>query len=97
MIDGKVRNAITDTKSALKCYICKLTSKDFNNLDLVRTTPYNAEVLTFGIASLHAWIRFMEWMLHLAYKVDEGSRKWQARSDEDKKRYLLAKLIFKLN
>jgi hypothetical protein len=27
MIDGKVRNAITDTKSALKCYICKLTSK----------------------------------------------------------------------
>jgi hypothetical protein len=86
MIDGKVRNGITDTKSALRCYICKLTSKDFNNLDLVRTTPYNAELLTFGFAFLHAWIRFMEWMLHLAYKVDEGSGKWQARSDEDKKK-----------
>lgn len=85
MIDGKIRNAIINTASAQRCYISSLTSKDSNNLDVVSTTSCNADYFTFGIASLHAWIRFMEWFLHLAYIVD-GSGKWQARTAEDKKR-----------
>ena len=32
MIDAKVCNAATDTKSTLRCYICKATSKDCNKL-----------------------------------------------------------------
>jgi len=33
---------------------------------------------TFTSRSLHAWIRFMEWFLHVAYKCDEDKGKWQA-------------------
>jgi hypothetical protein len=93
MIDGKIRNAITETKSAQRCYVCQLTSKDFNNLEIVCNKPCIPEHLSFGIASLHAWIRFMEWMLHLTYKQDEnGNGNWQARSDEAKKRVSARKL-----
>ncbi|CAH0561762.1 unnamed protein product [Brassicogethes aeneus] len=30
MVDGKVCNAATDTTSTMRCYICGVTSKDFN-------------------------------------------------------------------
>lgn len=85
MIDGKVRNAITNTASAQRCYLCNLTSKNFNNLQLVEQTKCDSSKLNFGISSLHAWIRFMEWMLHIAYKLNDGTSKWQARSADEKK------------
>lgn len=34
MIDGKTVNAVTDTKSNQRCYLCHLTSKDFINVSL---------------------------------------------------------------
>lgn len=42
MIDGKVCNAITSTKSAVKCYVYGATSKEFNNLDVMlkKTNKY---------------------------------------------------------
>ncbi|KAG5892143.1 hypothetical protein JTB14_032362 [Gonioctena quinquepunctata] len=36
MIDGKVCNAASDTKSTLRCFICGATSKYFNNLDITK-------------------------------------------------------------
>lgn len=66
MIDGKVKNAVTETDSSMRCYICKATSKQFNNIDLVSKQKVDAKNLCFGISSLHAWIRMMEWFLHLA-------------------------------
>ena len=87
MIDGKVKNAITETDSSMRCYICKSTSKQFNNIDLVLKQKVDANNLCFGISSLHAWIRIMEWFLHLAYKCgDEMEKKWQARSAEQKRK-----------
>ena len=87
MIDGKVKNAITETDSLMRCYICKATSKQFNNIDLVLKQKVDANNLCFGISSLHAWIRIMEWFLHLAYKCgDEMEKKWQARSAEQKRK-----------
>ena len=35
MVDGKVCNTISETASTQRCYICGLTSKDFNNIDKV--------------------------------------------------------------
>ena len=85
MVDGKVKNAITGTTSAMRCYVCKFTSKNFNDLDLFEKEVEECN-LQFGIGSLHAWIRFMEWFLHLAYKnIEDGSeKKWQARSVDAK-------------
>ena len=94
MIDGKVKNAVTGTSSAMRCYICKTTSKDFNDLDSMLKKEVDKDNFRFGIGSLHAWIRFMEWFLHLAYKdiENEDGKKWQARSAEMKAKVAARKL-----
>lgn len=82
MIDGKVCNALTSNKSTQKCYICGATAKQFNNIDIVLSRPMIDDNLKYGLSTLHAWIRFFECLLHLAYKMD--LKKWQARGPEDK-------------
>ncbi|XP_024875226.1 uncharacterized protein LOC112456728 [Temnothorax curvispinosus] len=82
MIDGKVCNAVTSTKSTLRCYLCGITSKNINNLDLVKKQKIDKSNLRFGLSTLHAWIRLFECLLHLSYKL--GIKKWQARSTEEK-------------
>ncbi|KAG5321128.1 MOS1T transposase, partial [Pseudoatta argentina] len=79
-IDGKICNPVICTKSFMRCYLCGVMSKQFNNLDLVKHKE-----LTFLICellSLHAWIYFFEYLLHLGYKLD--NKKWQVRSTEEK-------------
>jgi len=82
MIDGKVCNAITNNASTQYCYLCKATSKDFNNIDAIIKKKVSEDHLQFGLSTLHAWIRFFECCLHIAYKLD--IKKWQARSDKEK-------------
>lgn len=83
MIDGKICNFITNTKSTQKCYICGLTSKDFNSINKALSTVVNEERLSLGISILHSWIRFFECLLHIAYKIP--IKQWQARGSEAKK------------
>lgn len=80
MVDGKVCNAATDTTSTMRCYICRKTSKDFNDLKTVNTV--NPEALRFGISTLHARIRLLETLLHVAYKLP--LKKWQVRGQNEK-------------
>ena len=70
----------------MRCYVCKATSKQFNNLELIVKQKVVIDNLSFGIPLLHAWIRFMEWFLHLAYKYGEHEtdHKCQPRSEEQK-------------
>lgn len=77
MVDGKVCNAVCDNKSTLKCYICGATSKDFNdisNITRIKIDESNIK-LNFGLSILHAWIRFFECLLHLAFKLNV--KKWR--------------------
>lgn len=81
MVDGKVCNAATHTKSTMRCYICGATSVEFN--DLTKERPCNIDNMRFGLSLLHARIRFFESILHVAYKLP--IKKWRARlSDEEK-------------
>lgn len=80
MVDGKVCNALTDTSSAQKCFICGATPKLMN--DESREYTVNADNLVFGLSTLHAWIRCFECLLHISYRLD--IKKWQARSESDK-------------
>lgn len=80
MVDAKVCNAATQTKSTMMCYICKGTSSQFNNLNLKLNV--DGEALEFGLSVLHARIRLFESILHLSYKLPV--KKWQLRSDADK-------------
>lgn len=83
MIHSKVCNAITATASTQRCYLCNATSKDFNNIDVLLEKEINRDNLTFGLSTLHMWIRLFECCLHVSYKLD--IKKWQARTSEDKK------------
>ncbi|KAK9695235.1 hypothetical protein QE152_g32689 [Popillia japonica] len=84
MIDGKVCNAVTGTTSAQRCFLCKATSKQFNDIDNIIKMDITTDNLRFGISTLHAWIRFFECCLHLSYKLP--TEKWQARQEEAKRK-----------
>lgn len=87
MVDGKVCNAAMGVTSTMRCYVCGLTSKDFNNLSKVN--EINTEALQFGLSILHTRIRFFESLLHLSYKI--GLKTWQARTKDDKEKVAQAK------
>lgn len=73
MVDGKVCNAATETTSTSRCYICKKTSKEFNDLSSFKEE--DPETFKFGLSILHARIRFFESLLHLGYKVKADIKK----------------------
>ena len=83
MVDGKVCNALTETTSTQKCYLCGATSKDFNNIEAMIQRPVHVDNLKLGLSILHGWIRFFECLLHVAYKM--RLQKWQARTDSEKR------------
>lgn len=84
MIDGKVRNAITMTKSAIRCYLCNATSSQFNDLKNILSLPIKESNLCYGLAILHAWIHFFEYFLHIGDKL--LIQKWQEWGKENKKK-----------
>lgn len=89
MVDGKVVTVLTNTSSNASCVICKATPVEMNNLDNLSKRAEVVENFKYGLSSLHAWIRFMECLLHVAYKLDV--KKWRVTSDEDKTKMKLAK------
>lgn len=82
MVDGKIINIKTGTKSAMKCYLCNALPKEMNNLNTVSKGAVNKNNLSFGLSSLHAWIRSFECILHIAYNLP--FRSWSARTEEQK-------------
>lgn len=82
MIDGKVCNAVTSTTSTLRCNLCSATSKDFNDIDKMLKLPLIESNLSYGMSTLHAWIRMFECLLHISYKLH--LKKWQARTESEK-------------
>ncbi|CAH1098697.1 unnamed protein product [Psylliodes chrysocephalus] len=64
----------------MRCYICGITAKDFN--DLSKRKEKNIQAVSFGLSILHDRIRFFESLLHLAYKL--SIIKWRLTSAEDK-------------
>lgn len=79
MIDGKVCNVLSENKSTQTCFICKAT-KEMNSTVSARE-PYQ-NMYQFGISSLHAYIRTMECLLNIAYRMNIGQ--WQVRGDKNK-------------
>lgn len=82
MIDGKVRNALTNNKSTQRCYICQYTQKDFNDLNLILAKKCDSTLYNFSLPVLHARIRCFEFFLSLAYKLPV--KVWRSRSQDEK-------------
>lgn len=82
MVDGKICSALSETSSA-RCYICEATPKEMNDIDRCLQKQSDENRFEFGLSPLHSWMRFFEYFLHLSYRID--IKKWQVRSDDDKK------------
>ncbi|KAJ4437537.1 hypothetical protein ANN_17682 [Periplaneta americana] len=81
MVDGKVCNTVVENKSAQVCYICGASPKHMNDIDSVQQRTVDHKSFSFGLSILHAWIRFLECLLHVAYRLD--FKKWQARGKDN--------------
>ena len=68
MVDGKVANALTGTKDSKVCYICKITPMQFDKM-LERPSDIT-ENYSFGLSTLHGWIRTYEFLLRLSYSLE---------------------------
>jgi hypothetical protein len=82
MVDGKVCNAVTETKFTQKCYLCGATARNFNDIDKMIEMKTDTENVRFGLSILHGWIRSFECLLHLAYKLPV--KMWAVRTQKDK-------------
>lgn len=71
MIDGKVINTLTGSSSQV-CYICKCNPKNMNNLGQMHTFQINEDNFKYGLSTSHAWIKFLECILHIAYKLESA-------------------------
>lgn len=80
LIDGKVLNVLTDTKSSQVCPICKCTPKQFNDVVNVDNFIPDPNALQYGISPLHSWIRVLECCLNLSYRIN--IKKWQIRKSD---------------
>lgn len=89
MIDGKVCNHLSNNRSSQSCFICKASPKQMNKLHLIYDRPKNIEFYKFGLSTLHAWIRFMENVLHVSYNM--SFEKWRVDKKEHKKAHKLRK------
>lgn len=78
MIDGKICSTLAN-KSGQNCHICGATPKLMNNLKEVKRIPADEELLALGISSLHAWIKCLECLLHIAYRLD--IKTWQIKKE----------------
>lgn len=83
MIDGKIHSMISQTSGAV-CDICLARPVEMNNLALIKGKTKNGDMYQYGLSSLHAWIRAMECLLHISYRLDV--KKWQIKGEEMKKR-----------
>jgi len=69
MIDGKVAQAVINTVSSSNCIICGVKPLEINNIPGLLNRPSNEKVLKLEMSTLHARIRFMEYILHLSYNI----------------------------
>jgi len=69
MIDGKIATIITNTTSSSNCTICGAKPSEMNQLAKLQQKPCNSEGLKLGMSTLHARIRFMEFVLYLSYNL----------------------------
>ncbi|KAL0808907.1 hypothetical protein ABMA28_012574 [Loxostege sticticalis] len=80
MIDGKIASHLSQT-SMQTCDICKAVPSEMNDLKKIKEN-ISSDLYKYGLSTLHAWIRCMECMLHIAYRLE--FKKWQARDEASK-------------
>ncbi|KAL0869053.1 hypothetical protein ABMA27_007370 [Loxostege sticticalis] len=78
MVDGKIISK-SETSNQV-CDICKAKPTDMNHLTKLKQRSLNIDMYKYGLSSLHAWIRAMETILHIAYRLE--FKTWTARGNK---------------
>lgn len=65
----QICSAVTNT-SCQACYICGCKLSQTNNLDQVFERLIKTENFKFELSVLHAHKRFLECLLHVAYRIE---------------------------
>ncbi|KAF2888583.1 hypothetical protein ILUMI_17589, partial [Ignelater luminosus] len=74
-----VCNALSDV-SGMRCYICNATISQLNEIKSSRERPVDSEAYRFGLSVLHAYIRCLECLLHISYRLTIQS--WKVKIQE---------------
>ncbi|XP_055843088.1 uncharacterized protein K02A2.6-like [Episyrphus balteatus] len=86
MVDGKVCTALSPvTSSSQSYYICGAKPSEMNNRRSISTKIENPLAMSFGLSPLHSWIRFMECILHIAYRLEV--KVWQVKDQQHKENF----------
>lgn len=88
MIDGKTVDYLTDTSTS-NCYICDAKPTQMNNFAALKNLTSNTDYYSYGLSTLHCWIRFLECLLHIAYRL--GIQRTDARGKENQDKVMKAK------
>lgn len=94
MVDGNVCNTLTDTRSSQTCFICGTTDKLINIIDDQNYEANNTNY-SYGISTLNAWIRTLECLLHIGYRIT--IKKWQIRGNYEKEELCIRKTEIQKN
>lgn len=81
MIDGKSVGYLSST-SDCNCCICGAKPSEMSNIEKIRSKSCAKENYQLGLSSLHCRIRFLECILHIAFKLP--IKKWKAKTVEEK-------------
>lgn len=70
MLDGKAINSLTNTNSSQTCYLCKSKPTEMNDLSNSKHSNISTDYLQYGLTTMHAWIKFLECVLNISYKLE---------------------------
>lgn len=83
MVDGKIAQTITETSSMAVCCICQAKPSEMNDLQKCANKVKNEDAYRFGLHPLHARIKFMECILHIAYNKNFQSWRTSKHTKND--------------
>ncbi|XP_071576426.1 uncharacterized protein [Temnothorax nylanderi] len=69
MVDGKTINILTDTANS-RCYICNAGPKQMADLSTIKNRKITEGYLKYGLSTLHGWIKCLDCILHISYKLE---------------------------
>ena len=73
LVDGKIHAVLSQfSNSSQCCSVCGISPSDITKLDVILAKKCNVQDqnLQYGLSTLHAWIRFLEYFLHVAYRKE---------------------------
>lgn len=70
MLDGKAINSLTNTNSSQTCYLCKSKPTEMNDLSNSKHSNISTDYLQYDLTTMHAWMKFLECVLNISYKLE---------------------------